>query len=112
MHLRPPLLREVGPSEADCDAWAKDPLAGTPECAVAVLAAHRAGIKRVILPERNTADLEEVPDEIKNELEFVPVKKMDEVLANALTEPDELQLDLSDESGGKSEESKAVQPTP
>ncbi|HJL31416.1 MAG TPA: S16 family serine protease, partial [Polyangiaceae bacterium LLY-WYZ-15_(1-7)] len=77
-----------------------------------VLAAHRAGIKRVILPERNTADLEEVPDEIKNELEFVPVKKMDEVLANALTEPDELQLDLSDESGGKSEESKAVQPTP
>ena len=36
-----------------------------------VLAAHRAGIKRVIMPERNKADLEEVPKEIKDELEFV-----------------------------------------
>ena len=45
-----------------------------------VLAAHRAGIKRVILPERCTADLDEVPQEVRDELEFVPVTKMDEVL--------------------------------
>jgi ATP-dependent Lon protease len=57
-----------------------------------VLAAHRAGIKRVILPERNTADLEEVPQEIRDTLEFVPVHKMDEVLAAALEEPGKLQL--------------------
>ena len=53
-----------------------------------VLAAHRAGIKRVILPERNTADLDEVPEEVRETLEFVPVSKMDAVLANALLDPD------------------------
>ncbi len=36
-----------------------------------VLAAHRAGIKRVIIPERNKPDLEEVPKEVQDELEFV-----------------------------------------
>ncbi|MBW2375685.1 MAG: endopeptidase La, partial [Deltaproteobacteria bacterium] len=49
-----------------------------------VLAAHRAGIKRLILPERNIADLDEVPEEVRETLEFVPVSKMDAVLANAL----------------------------
>jgi ATP-dependent Lon protease len=48
------------------------------------LAAHRAGIKRVILPERNKADLEEVPKEVRDELEFVNVHKLDEVLEAAL----------------------------
>jgi len=48
------------------------------------LAAHRAGVKRVILPERNKADLEEVPKEIRDELEFVFVHKLDEVLEAAL----------------------------
>ncbi|MFK7987758.1 MAG: endopeptidase La [Sandaracinaceae bacterium] len=57
-----------------------------------VLAAHRAGIKRVILPERNVADLEEVPKEIKEELEFIGVSHMTEVLKLALTEPDKLDL--------------------
>ena len=48
------------------------------------LAAHRAGIKRVIIPDRNKADLEEVPKEVTNELEFVHVSKLDEVLEAAL----------------------------
>jgi len=48
------------------------------------LAAHRAGIRRVIVPDRNKADLEEVPQEIRDELEFVFVSKLDEVLAAAL----------------------------
>ncbi len=52
-----------------------------------VLAAHRAGIKRIILPERNKPDLEEVPQEIRDTLEFVPVSRMDEVLVNALETP-------------------------
>ena len=49
-----------------------------------VLAAHRAGVKRVIMPERNKADLEEVPKEVRDELEFVFVHKLDEVLEAAL----------------------------
>jgi len=48
------------------------------------LAAHRAGIRRVIVPERNKPDLEEVPKEVRDELEFVFVTKLDEVLAAAL----------------------------
>ncbi|HMA95145.1 MAG TPA: endopeptidase La [Polyangiaceae bacterium] len=48
------------------------------------LAAHRAGIKRVILPERNRADLEEVPKEVRDELEFVYVNRLEEVLQAAL----------------------------
>ncbi len=49
-----------------------------------VLAAHRAGIKRVIVPERNKADLDEVPAEVKNDLEFFFVSKMEQVLEAAL----------------------------
>ena len=48
------------------------------------LAAHRAGIKRVLVPERNKADLDEVPKEIRDELEFVFVSKLEEVLEAAL----------------------------
>ena len=49
-----------------------------------VLAAHRAGIKRVILPERCRKDLVDVPDQAKKEMEFVFVSRMDEVLKAAL----------------------------
>ena len=51
-----------------------------------VLAAHRAGIKRVIAPARNAADLEEVPEEVKREIEFVFVSHIDEVIDAALEE--------------------------
>ena len=63
-----------------------------------VLAAHRAGIKRVLLPERCMADLEDVPEEVKRELEFISVSKMDEVLKNALVDPKGLKLELADTS--------------
>jgi ATP-dependent Lon protease len=76
-----------------------------------VLAAHRAGIKRVILPERNVADLDEVPAEVRETLEFIPVSKMDAVLANALLDPDRLELNLGDPRPDKGE-SEAVQPSP
>ncbi len=51
-----------------------------------VLAAHRAGIKRIVVPERNMADLDEVPAEVKDSLEFVSATKMDQVLEAALEE--------------------------
>jgi ATP-dependent Lon protease len=49
-----------------------------------VLAAHRAGITRVLFPERNQADLEEIPVEVRSELELVPVAKMEDVIEAAL----------------------------
>ena len=49
-----------------------------------VLAAHRAGIKRVILPEQNRKDLEEVPENVRQELEFHFVSRMEEVIQIAL----------------------------
>jgi len=45
-----------------------------------VLAAHRAGIRKVILPRENEKDLEEIPQQVKDELEFVFVDNIDEVL--------------------------------
>ena len=50
------------------------------------LAAHRAGIKRVILPERNRKDVIEIPEQPKKEIEILYVKRMDELLALVLTE--------------------------
>jgi len=49
-----------------------------------VVAAHRAGIKTFVLPRQNMKDLEEVPEDARNELTFVPVDHMDEVLKVAL----------------------------
>lgn len=49
-----------------------------------VLAAHRAGIKTIILPEENTKDLEEVPQRVKDELCFIFVNTMDEVIEKTL----------------------------
>jgi ATP-dependent Lon protease len=49
-----------------------------------VLAAHRAGIKTFILPKRNMKDLVDVPPEIVQELCFVPVERMDDVIITAL----------------------------
>ncbi|MCS0504482.1 endopeptidase La [Ancylobacter mangrovi] len=50
-----------------------------------LLAALRAGIKQVLIPEENAKDLAEIPDNVKNALEIVPVSRMDEVLHHALT---------------------------
>jgi len=49
-----------------------------------LLAAHRGGIKTVLIPEENVKDLTEIPDNIKNRLEIHPVKWIDEVLEYAL----------------------------
>ncbi len=64
------------------------PIGGLKEKA---LAAHRAGIRTIIIPKENEKDLEEIPDKVRTDLEFKPVKHMDQVLDLALrsvAEPD------------------------
>ena len=53
-----------------------------------VLAAHRAGLRRVILPERNRKDIVEVPEEVTSELELLFVRRMSEVVDVALEPAD------------------------
>ena len=48
-----------------------------------VLAAHRAGIRRVILPKANEKDLKEVPQEVRDDLTFILVERIEEVLPAA-----------------------------
>jgi ATP-dependent Lon protease len=57
------------------------PIGGIKEKA---LGAHRAGIRTIILPRRNEADLQDLPRPVFDELTFVPVDTLDEVLATAL----------------------------
>jgi ATP-dependent Lon protease len=52
-----------------------------------VLASHRAGLKKVIIPERNSKDLEDIPKPVLKDITLVPVKHMDEVLPVALHDP-------------------------
>ena len=49
-----------------------------------LLAAHRGGIKKVMIPEENAKDLQEIPENVKNHLEIIPVKWIDSVLEIAL----------------------------
>jgi ATP-dependent Lon protease len=49
-----------------------------------LLAAVRGGLSRVLIPEENVRDLAEIPDNIKNKLEIIPVKWIDQVLEHAL----------------------------
>ncbi|MDQ5846907.1 MAG: hypothetical protein M3539_16600, partial [Acidobacteriota bacterium] len=49
-----------------------------------VLAAHRAGIRRVILPSRNEADVEDIPEDVRKELNLVFVSRINEVIDAAL----------------------------
>ncbi|HEX4730441.1 MAG TPA: endopeptidase La [Solirubrobacterales bacterium] len=59
-----------------------------------VLAAHAAGLTEVILPERNRGDLDEVPEEVREQMAFHPVMSIDEVLGLAL-EPAEAGADVA-----------------
>jgi ATP-dependent Lon protease len=70
-----------------------------------LLAAHRGGIKTVLIPEENVKDLQDIPENVKNQLEIVPVKWFDQVLAVALESMPEA---LPDEEPAKVEEKPAV----
>ena len=62
-----------------------------------LLAALRGGIKTVLIPEENAKDLQEIPENVKNELEIIPVKWIDQVLKVAL---ERLPVPLTDEEVG------------
>jgi ATP-dependent Lon protease len=49
-----------------------------------ILAAHRGGIKKIVIPKENEKDLKDIPTSISKQLKIVPVEHMDEVLPNAL----------------------------
>ena len=51
-----------------------------------ILAAHRAGLKTVILPHRNEKDLDDLPDSVRDQMTFILADNVDTVLENALLE--------------------------
>lgn len=57
------------------------PIGGLKEKA---LAAHRAGLKTIIMPKDNEKDIEEIPESVRNDLKFIPVEHLDQVLKVAL----------------------------
>ena len=63
-----------------------------------VLAAHRAGLTTVVLPKRNERDLEELPDDVREAMTFVPVEQIDEALKVGLL-PDEALTEMPEASG-------------
>ena len=67
-----------------------------------LLAAHRGGIKTVIIPDENVRDLKEIPDNIKESLEIRPVKWIDEVLDIALAYQPDPRSENADKETGKS----------
>ncbi len=71
-----------------------------------LLAAHRGGIKTVVIPEENEPDLKEIPDNIKSDLQIKPVKWIDEVLQIALERMPEA---LSDEAYLEKESASKVE---
>jgi len=60
-----------------------------------VLAAHRAGIKTLVLPKDNKKDLDEIPKKVKDKLNFILVEHMDQVLEAALTEKEFVPEDVT-----------------
>lgn len=60
-----------------------------------VLAAHRSGIKKILLPFDNKRDIEDIPEEVRKDLEFVLVKRVEEVMKEALDIDLEAPSDLS-----------------
>ncbi|MGI6736490.1 MAG: endopeptidase La [Anaerovoracaceae bacterium] len=50
-----------------------------------MLAAHRAGIKKVLLPEENLRDLDEIPEKVRTQMTFVPLKRVEDAIPEVLT---------------------------
>lgn len=76
-----------------------------------LLAAHRGGIKTVLIPQQNVKDLVEIPDNVKNHIEIHPVKWIDEVLEIALERVPQELADTVDVSSAPSPESLPEQPS-
>jgi ATP-dependent Lon protease len=73
-----------------------------------LLAAHRGGIKKVLIPEQNSKDLVEIPSNIKDDLEIIPVRWIDKVLELALSSvPSPLDEVVEVKTSGKKDSSRA-----
>jgi ATP-dependent Lon protease len=78
-----------------------------------LLAAHRGGIKEVLIPDENQRDLKEIPDNIKADLKIIPVKWIDEVLEIALQRmPEPLPEDMKTEPESDQESSSESEESP
>ncbi len=68
-----------------------------------VLAAHRAGLKKIILPRRNEIDLDDLPEEVRNTIKFIPADSMDDVIKAALMKKSKskTKIKTSDTKGNK-----------
>ena len=74
-----------------------------------LLAAHRGGIRKVLIPDENERDLKDIPDNIKRDLDIIPVKWIDEVLEVALQRmPEPLEEELESEPIGESGENSRI----
>jgi len=77
-----------------------------------VLGAHRAGLRRVLLPRRNEADLDDIPSDLRKEMQLVMVESIDEVLREALT-PRKLAVTSNGANGAeRAKGSVRVRPAP
>jgi len=72
-----------------------------------LLAAVRGGITRALIPQENVKDLTEIPDNVKNALEIIPVKWIDQVLEHAL---ERVPVALPESAAGPAAEVAATQP--
>jgi ATP-dependent Lon protease len=81
-----------------------------------VLAAHRAGLRRVVLPARNEPDTEEIPDDVRKELEIVYVSRIGEALEQTLeklvAQPPPPAVPAAEESRTQTPQPKPTEPEP
>ena len=77
----------VDPAEVDDCIFGSAMLQGVQSPCIGRLAALRGGINTVLIPEENVKDLAEIPDNVKEGLEIIPVGHVEDVLAKALTKP-------------------------
>ncbi|MFS0751287.1 endopeptidase La [Oceanobacillus sp. 1P07AA] len=78
-----PIKKEVGMTGEITLRGRVLPIGGLKEKA---LSAHRAGLTTIIIPEENEKDIENIPESVRDDLTFIPVKHLDEVLEQALLE--------------------------
>ncbi|HVN14963.1 MAG TPA: endopeptidase La [Anaerolineales bacterium] len=74
-----------------------------------VLAAHRNGLRTILLPRRNEQDLEDVPSEVRESMKFIPVDTVDDVLKSALESAESVKVKSNGKSGnGSSAHAKSL----
>jgi ATP-dependent Lon protease len=83
-----------------------------------VLGAHRAGLRRVLLPRRNEADLDDIPADLRKEMQLVLIDSIDDVLREALTprvvavSSNGVGADASGAGAGRAAKSARARPAP